>query len=323
MKTEIKTACKGLAIWGGFALSLYTTNALAQANLFSADELKRLLPQKVQKYQLREIFAGNNSKRAISEAVVAFSQPGLGAHVRIHIADLGNSPEIYDVFVATAGIVQADVSRAVDALSKRDGNITVKKVNSEWGDKTLKDLGIGEARPHRTGSRPLARSGVGDRSLSVKEAIEQWSVYPNGQILERFPDVPLGRLRSVSRTAFALEHEGYGLGIDFSPALRRANGTGNFFFLAEQSMEVGRFTIGLTEETYDDGAYARLYRDAKRDIAGWEVFQPDGNFGLLILGVGGRFGILVEGAGIKSTDTLKEFLSRTNLDSLEKLARTK
>ena len=114
------------------------------------------------------------------------------------------------------------------------------------------------------------------------------------------------------------EHAGYGLGIDFSPVERRANTNGEYFFMRQD--EVNQFSVGLTEETMPNGAYCKLYQAKTGDVAGWELYEPNGKYGLLLLGINGRFGVLVEGRGIDNTEILKSAAAGISLTKLNQLA---
>ncbi len=48
------------------------------------------------------------------------------------------------------------------------------------------------------------------------------------------------------------------------------------------------------------------------------MFDEDDQTGILSLVVGGRFGLVIEGVGIDSIDTLHKVLEQLDVDSLEK-----
>jgi hypothetical protein len=300
------------------ATTLVPTQAMAQANVVAAEDLRGILPTSLSDFRPREGLAAASSKSAMSEAAVAFKKPNAAVSVRIHIADLINNPEVYDQFLSSAGMTQAHVTRGVDALFKKTGERSLKEANASWGEKTLNDLGLDEPVTQAIGSLSLRNDGQSKTRMTVRELIDKWSIYGKGQIFDRFGDVPLSRVSVISGAAMREEHVGYGLGIDFSPVERRSNANGEYFFLRQD--EVNQFSVGLTEEEIPGGGYSKLYQSTSPDTAGWELYEPNGKYGLLLLGINGRFGVLVEGRGIENTSVLKTAVAGISLTKLGQLA---
>jgi hypothetical protein len=307
-----------VALGVNVALAIVPATAFAQARTVAGDDIKAGLPQQFADFRLREILGGGSNKDALTEAAVAFQRPGTEVQVRLHVADLINNSEIYDRFIATAGIIQANITKSIDALVRRSGDqMTVNQASTTFGDKTLSQLGIEPPATTTVGSLATRAPGP-EKPLTATDLIDHWSVFDKGELQGRFGDVPLARVGSLSNAAIRSEHEAYGLGIDFTPADQRAKETGKFFFMQQQS--VGQFSQGLTEETFPDGSYCKLFSERSNDVAGWEIFEPRSKHGVLILGIGGRFGVLVEGVGIDNSKPLKDLFAAVPVTRLVQLA---
>lgn len=70
----------------------------------------------------------------------------------------------------------------------------------------------------------------------------------------------------------------------------------------------------------EDGSFINVHEDAERDVAGWEIYDSRSKTGALLLGVGDRFGLLIEGSSIDSIDPLKKVLDGIPVGDLEQLA---
>jgi hypothetical protein len=311
----MKVGPMSMALFLSISSFSISPGAMAQALLVTAEDLKGVLPQSLDGYTVRERLAAQSSKSVMTEAVLVYVQRGTDAIVRIDIADMINNQAVYDYFISTAQILQANASRVVEALAKRSGdNTTVQQAVTGWGKKALADLGIETLTVQSVGSMTF-RASTTAPAPTPAELIDQWSIFPRGELTRRFGDVPLARVEAVSGAAIALraEHPAFGLGIDFSETAARAKESGRYFFLNREAM--GQFSVGLTEETETDGAYAKLF-SGSADVAGWEIYDPEGKYGALLLGVGGRFAVLVEGVGIDSIKPLKTAFGAIALDKL-------
>lgn len=245
-----------------------------------ADKLRSFLPEELRDHKPNKEGWITSEEEKAVEVNASFFNRYEGL-LNISIADLGNFPSLYKNYLSGGGLYQSTWGQ-------------------NYGLQTTGDFRI--ANPEQAGAslHQSTNYGVIDIAQSTGEMLF---------------NTEFGSFIIFDKDEIAFE-----AGSKMEPGLHqetieKVGGIEGLAAYMESSAS------GLERSKGEDGSYFMPYKaEDGADVAGWVMFDKGAGVGMMLLGVAGRIGVLIEGNELDDLEALQMVAKKMDFRGLEKLA---